>query len=167
MKHPSPPPGGRAVMSRRTILAGAGSLAGLLALPNLLTACAPQDQAPVRGAQQRALDAALQGEQQLLTLCRDLGRAADRDAAAHRAHAEALIALGAEAASPTTSAPSASSSTPTTATSRVQLVRAQRRQADALALASLVATPRSARLLASIAASDAALAALGTAGSRA
>ena len=29
------------------------SLAGLLALPNLLTACAPQDQAPVRGAQQR------------------------------------------------------------------------------------------------------------------
>lgn len=145
----------RLATRRSLLLAGGGTLVVALTA----AACSADEAAPSISPDQAALDAALTGENALAaafeagvvgsTTQQRRGQAAARS---HRAHAKALIDAGARV----TPAPTA---TPSPSDPR-QLARRQRAQADRLERLALGVSPRVALLLGSIAASDAATAAL-------
>ena len=147
---------------RRTVLTGlgAGLGIGLTGFSTLaLTACSPSDDITVDAADQVALDQVLAGELALQEQAQSVpGGSARQAAAAHQAHADALVAAGGLAVLTTTPATGPPSTSIVPGATAASLAAAQRRQAAAAARLALGATPRIARLLSSIAASNASFA---------
>lgn len=166
---------GTTAVSRRTLLLGSG---GTVAVAVLAAACAEPGAPTPISPDQAALNTALAGETALIAAFtpgvdgtpaqQRRGEAALRS---QRVHADALIDAGASASAsppPSTATPTSTATATAPATSAAksarELARLQRNHADRLDQLALGVSPRVALLLGSIAASDAATAALLTAG---
>lgn len=162
---------GTTAVSRRTLLLGSG---GTVAVAVLAAACAEPGAPTPISPDQAALNTALAGETALIAAFtpgvdgtpaqQRRGEAALRS---QRVHADALIDAGASASAsppPSTATPTSTATATSAAKSARELARLQRNHADRLDQLALGVSPRVALLLGSIAASDAATAALLTAG---
>ncbi len=133
-------------ISRRGVLSGLTLGVALGVTGISLSACSSEKTVVKTAVDQGSLDQVFAAEASLLALATSSGLT--RVSKIHQAHLNALTAAGAQPP------------TPDAAGALKQLARGQRRQADLCSSLALSASPRVAQLLASIAASNAALAAL-------